>query len=596
MASRELEIVLSAQDNASSTIKGFGDDIQASLNNVSKYAALAGAAVVGFAATSIVQYSEVGDEVEKMSERTGLSAEAVSALRVAADGAGTSIETIEGALKKMQLNLAEAEDGTTLLDGAIASLGLSTEAFTGLSPEEQFEMLGNSIAAIEDPAARTQAAVEAFGKSGSDLLPLFEDGSFSMAEWSEKAEALGLSFDDLSAQQAAELNDKLGELKGSFQGVFLEVAQALVPKIIELTDKLQPVIENVVNWIEENPKLVTTILTVVAAVTGILAVLAPLGLAISAAGAAFALVVSPVGLVLIAIVALIAGIVLLISYWDEIKAKVEEVWDAIKTKVEDAINAVMSVVVDFVDNIIDTFTSTLDAVGTIFETAFSFIIGAFDLFAQLFWGSLAAFGSFLTTTWQGFMDTITDFFQSMLDALGLIWEGIKLAFSEGFEGLIIIYEEWVEPLLEGWNAIWDALTESLTAFVDGIQSALEPAFDWISGMFEWLQGVVSAIFETVSSIGSAIASAASTAVSTVTGKAHGGPVHAGRSYLVGEKGPELFTPYAGGSITPNNALAGATSVGVNISVGSISSDIDMRTMAQMVGAEIMKTLKTNQRI
>lgn len=41
-------------------------------------------------------------------------------------------------------------------------------------------------------------------------------------------------------------------------------------------------------------------------------------------------------------------------------------------------------------------------------------------------------------------------------------------------------------------------------------------------------------------------------------RAEGGPVTAGRSYVVGEEGPELFTPGTSGMITPNDALqAGA---------------------------------------
>ena len=41
------------------------------------------------------------------------------------------------------------------------------------------------------------------------------------------------------------------------------------------------------------------------------------------------------------------------------------------------------------------------------------------------------------------------------------------------------------------------------------------------------------------------------------GKAVGGPVSAGTTYLVGERGPELFTPNSGGTITPNNQMHGA---------------------------------------
>ena len=48
------------------------------------------------------------------------------------------------------------------------------------------------------------------------------------------------------------------------------------------------------------------------------------------------------------------------------------------------------------------------------------------------------------------------------------------------------------------------------------------------------------------------------------GRAAGGPVAGGSTYLVGERGPELFTPGTSGSITPNNALGGSTSITVNV--------------------------------
>ena len=47
-------------------------------------------------------------------------------------------------------------------------------------------------------------------------------------------------------------------------------------------------------------------------------------------------------------------------------------------------------------------------------------------------------------------------------------------------------------------------------------------------------------------------------------KANGGPVKGGNSYIVGERGPELFTPGVSGMITPNHALGGGTTVVVNV--------------------------------
>jgi hypothetical protein len=47
-------------------------------------------------------------------------------------------------------------------------------------------------------------------------------------------------------------------------------------------------------------------------------------------------------------------------------------------------------------------------------------------------------------------------------------------------------------------------------------------------------------------------------------KASGGPVTSDRSYIVGERGPELFTPSTSGNITPNNRMAGGGGKTINV--------------------------------
>ena len=42
--------------------------------------------------------------------------------------------------------------------------------------------------------------------------------------------------------------------------------------------------------------------------------------------------------------------------------------------------------------------------------------------------------------------------------------------------------------------------------------------------------------------------------------ANGGTAQANKSYMVGERGPEIFTPGATGTVTPNHALGGSTSI------------------------------------
>ena len=64
------------------------------------------------------------------------------------------------------------------------------------------------------------------------------------------------------------------------------------------------------------------------------------------------------------------------------------------------------------------------------------------------------------------------------------------------------------------------------------------------------------------------------------GRAAGGPVKSGKGYLVGEKGPELFTPSSSGRITPNNKLGGANIV-VNVDASGSSVEGDEGQSAQL---------------
>jgi len=80
------------------------------------------------------------------------------------------------------------------------------------------------------------------------------------------------------------------------------------------------------------------------------------------------------------------------------------------------------------------------------------------------------------------------------------------------------------------------------------------------------------------------------------GQADGGPVSARTTYLVGERGPELFTPNKSGTIIPNDELgglwgdtAGAGNGGAQVIVNAnVASSIDVHALAYQVAAEISR--------
>lgn len=67
-------------------------------------------------------------------------------------------------------------------------------------------------------------------------------------------------------------------------------------------------------------------------------------------------------------------------------------------------------------------------------------------------------------------------------------------------------------------------------------------------------------------VASGLAQVASIRSQTYSGRQLGGPVMGNKSYIVGEAGPEIFTPTTNGSITRNNDIGGGAPVNVNFTI------------------------------
>jgi phage-related minor tail protein len=82
-----------------------------------------------------------------------------------------------------------------------------------------------------------------------------------------------------------------------------------------------------------------------------------------------------------------------------------------------------------------------------------------------------------------------------------------------------------------------------------------------------------------------------------SGRALGGAVGAGRPYMVGERGPELFVPGAQGNIVPNNAMGGANvTVNVDASGSSVEGNADQASqLGKAIGIAVQQELVKQKR-
>jgi hypothetical protein len=73
-------------------------------------------------------------------------------------------------------------------------------------------------------------------------------------------------------------------------------------------------------------------------------------------------------------------------------------------------------------------------------------------------------------------------------------------------------------------------------------------------------------------VASGLAQVAQIRSQTYSGRQLGGPVMSGQSYVVGENGPELFTPTTNGSITPNRNVGNGEPVTVNFNIQAVDAE------------------------
>ncbi|MFM7836229.1 MAG: hypothetical protein ACKPJD_30910, partial [Planctomycetaceae bacterium] len=184
-------------------LKAFGESVQ----SIGKKTMGLGAAIVGPIVAAAAAFNEAGSRLDDMSQRTGISVEALSELGYAAQLSGSDLETLEGGVRKMQKFLASAAEGSAGATQALAALGLTVAELQGLSPDQQFEKLADRIAKISDPAMRTAAAMEIFGKTGTNLLPLMQNGAAGIQAFRQEAQQLGLVMSTEDAQAAAAFGD-----------------------------------------------------------------------------------------------------------------------------------------------------------------------------------------------------------------------------------------------------------------------------------------------------------------------------------------------------------------------------------------------------
>ena len=181
-----------------------------------------------------------GDALDKMSQRIGVSVEGLGKLSQMAQLCGSDMGTFEGAITKLQKSLEGAAQGGAAQQQAFQRLGLSITDLKAMKPEDQFLTVSKAMGGLTDQSERTALAMQLFGKSGTELMPFFNQGEEGISSMEQKITELGGVMSNEGAKAMAELKDAMTLLKNGIAGTAQNLMANLAPAItkgIELITK-----------------------------------------------------------------------------------------------------------------------------------------------------------------------------------------------------------------------------------------------------------------------------------------------------------------------------------------------------------------------
>lgn len=206
------------------------------------------AGLVGMAKSSL----EAGDKMFDLAQKTGMSVESLARFKKAAATTGTDLETVAKASMKLSKGMAEAAaTGKGPAAEALKSLGISATDASGKLRSADAVMLdiATKFKAMPDGVQKTAAAMQLFGKSGAEMIPMLNQGG-------DAIEKMKVKMTTAFAEKADQYSDKLTTLSGKVGALGMDIIVTLLPALdgmanamtglVDAFNKLDPGIRNVI--------------------------------------------------------------------------------------------------------------------------------------------------------------------------------------------------------------------------------------------------------------------------------------------------------------------------------------------------------------
>ena len=430
---------------------------------------LAPIATIGGLAAMAGRTIELGDALNDMSQRTGVSVESLARFRKAAATSGIELDTVAKNLVKLSKGLYEtAQTGKGPASEALRTLGISaTDAAGKLKTADQVTLeIANKFKTMPDGIEKTALAMQLFGKSGADMIPMLNEGGKAI-------ESLSVKMTAAFAKKADEYNDKLAMLGGKVGGLAAGITVALLPALNATATALTALfdgftafptpIQAVVGGLALVAVGLTVLAPIITSVVTVLGAFAGLGIGATLAGIAGAIVPVATGLA-----ALVAGFV------------------SAPVLIGAAAVAAAVVIFSFRDQIADAFRGLFDLIANPTTGFIAMIGGGWNLMMD---GISSYVGNILpniTENWTAFIDTIIGPENGLIARLGQTWNSAMDSMRDYAVGL-------VQPVTDAWESIVGTVRGVINGALSLAGRAVNAFIDQINRLIQAANSVSAAV-------------------------------------------------------------------------------------------------------
>lgn len=179
------------------------------------------------------------DELSTDATKWGIDRQTLQGWRYASRFVDTEVETIARAFTK----LTNRSDST---NKKLKEIGLVADS--GVKGQDLFWQVVESLSAMDDEAKRDAAAMDIFGKSYQELLPLINAGREAWEGYVKEAEESGYVLSDDQVDKLGAFDDANQKLNASFEAMQHTIAAELAPAFTEVSTAMSGLIDSFTEW------------------------------------------------------------------------------------------------------------------------------------------------------------------------------------------------------------------------------------------------------------------------------------------------------------------------------------------------------------